>query len=114
MKPTPITTPGQRLAEFLEDEFPEKRIAQGLSEIAAATLTTRAGTVEPDYRTRLAALQTALAYRIGKPIERQEIVTVSADVDNAIGLADRLSNSPALRSMMKKMLDRAEGPTLNV
>jgi len=110
MKSEISDTPGQRLAKCLEDEFPESRIAKGLSEIASATVITRAGTVEPDFKVRLAALQTALSYKIGRPVERQEILTVAANADSAIGMQERLAHSPALRALFRKMLEAVETP----
>lgn len=113
MKPTTQpTTPGERLAKYLEDEFPEERIARGLSEIATATLTTRAGTTEPDYKTRLAGLQLVLAYKLGRPIERSESVVVTMDADQDKDAARRLRHSPALREAMKRALEEAGGEAI--
>lgn len=106
MSPTPIT-PGQALAAALDAEIPEERIARALSEALTATTTTRAGTTEPDHRTRLAATQLALAYKHGRPVERQEVVSVNLDADNALGLRERIRHSPALRKLLADALAQA-------
>jgi hypothetical protein len=64
-----------------------------------------------DTRTMEAGLKLYLAYMVGMPTQRQEIVSVNVDADNALGLEERLRHSPALRSMFRKMLDNVEGST---
>ena len=50
----------------------------------------------------------ALAYKVGTPIARSEAVNLNLDADQAVGLADRLRHSPALRQLFRKMLGEAE------
>jgi hypothetical protein len=97
----------QQLAEVLHTEIPEERIARVLSDAMAATMTTRAGTVEPDHKTRVQAATLTLAYKVGRPVERQEVITkdVTTSVDE--DLAGRLKRSPALRRMFRRILDEA-------
>jgi hypothetical protein len=100
-------SPSHKLARILDREIPEDRIAQTLSECMAATSTGRNGVLEPDFRTRLAATQLALAYKVGRPVERQEIVQVNLNADSAIGLRERLRHSPALRKSLAGLLAEA-------
>ena len=100
-------TPAEALARVLDDECPESRLGQVLSECLSATTTTRAGTKEPDYRTRLQAASLALAYRHGLPLKREEIHTkVIGESDET--LLDRLVRSPALVANLKELLAKAE------
>jgi hypothetical protein len=109
MKPTTQpTTPGERLAKYLEEEFPEARIAAALSELAAATSTTRSGTIEPDSRVRLAALQLVIEHRFGRATPRSETPTIARDVDEDKDATRRLRHSPALREAMKNALAESE------
>lgn len=102
------TTASQQLAEVLHAEIPEERIAKVLSDAMSATMTTRSGTVEPDHKTRVQAATLTLAYKVGRPVERQEVVSVNVGADPDADLASRLIKSPALRRMFRKILDEAE------
>lgn len=104
----PEKLPTQILAKVLADEIPESRIVQVLSNAMTAELVNRDGTRSPDHRTRLSAAETALAYRHGLPVRREETLLVHADADSAVGMEERLRHSPALRSMVRKMLDKVE------
>jgi hypothetical protein len=104
MKPAPSINPGQALAAALENEIPEYRLARTISEAMTATMTTRAGTVEIDHKTRLAATSLALAYRVGLPVQRSETVMVNLDADQSDQLRERLAKSPALRRSLARML----------
>jgi hypothetical protein len=112
MKPTQLPDdPNRALSAEIDHQAPAERIIRALTVALEATTTTRSGTVEPDHRTRVAAASKLLEYRIGRPVERQEIVSVNLDADSALGLADRLKNSPALRQAIRAALDSAEGET---
>ena len=104
---SPSKTANQQLAEVLHAEIPEERIARVLSDAMAATMTTRSGTVEPDHKTRVQAATLTLAYKVGRPIERQEVVSVNVGASADSDIAARLQHSPALRRMFRKMLDEA-------
>ena len=93
----------------IADKFGGETMAQMLFELCSAECITKGGHKIADNRTRLAALSLAMAYLIGRPVERQEIVQVNVDADNALGLEERLRHSPALRAMFRKMLDNVEG-----
>jgi hypothetical protein len=102
-------TPAQRLADVLNMECPDEEVGRVLRECLTATTTNRAGMVEPDFKTRLAACQFVTQQRHGLPVRREEILQVSVDADSAAGMEARLRHSPALRSMMRKMLDKVDG-----
>ena len=77
-----------------------------------AELVHRDGTRSPDHKTRLAAAETALAYRHGLPIRREETLLVHADADSQLGMKERLAHSPALRAMFRRMLDEVDKPVV--
>jgi len=108
MKPT-TQSPAHTLAAALAIDAPESRIASVLSAAMAAEIVNRDGTRTPDHRTRLAAAETALAYRFGLPVRREESVVVNLDADQSLGLEDRLRRSPALRAALRTALDKAVG-----
>lgn len=80
-------------------------IANGLAEALEATTTNREGTF-PDYRVRLQALQLVIETTIGKPIQRQEIITKSIRSDEETW--DAISKSPAALAALRKRLEEAE------
>jgi hypothetical protein len=92
----------------IADKFGDGRLAQLLSELCDAKCITKGGHEIADNRTRLAAVSLALAYLIGRPVERQEILTVNVDADAEAGLEERLKNSPALRKVFRRVLDSIE------
>ena len=108
MKPSTALSPGQILAKELADNVTDRRLATAISEALAATQINRDGTITPDHTTRLQAATLGLAYRHGRPVERQEVVSVNLDADSSIGLAERLRNSPALRKSLRQILDATE------
>ena len=100
----PTANPGQELQRVLAGEVPDSRIAKAISEGLQATTTTRAGTTEPDHRTRLQAATLALSYRHGLPLRREESLTLNLTAANPDDLRARLARSPALRRSLAKML----------
>ena len=105
----PPTNSGQHLAEALHAEISAERIARVISDGLSATTTTRSGAVEPDTRSRLAALQLLLAYTEGKPIERQQIVVSNVSADPVSDIEERLARSPALRRSLTATLAKMDG-----
>jgi hypothetical protein len=90
----------------LAQAFPVERIAQLFGELVEATCITNGGREIPDNRTRLAAAKYVADQVMGAPVQRQEIhqtVTNRSEDENM-----RLLESPAVRSMLKKMLAEAE------
>jgi hypothetical protein len=112
MKPIPQAnlTPGQKLAAALDRECPEERLAAVISEGLTATQRNRDGTESADYRTRLSAAQLALHFKHGKPIERQIVQTEITHKSEDDGM--KLLDSPAVRKMLRKMLEEREAGTL--
>ena len=100
MKPTQNNS----LAEALATELPDEQIAIAIRDALTATQTTRSGTVEPDHKTRLQAATLALAYKHGRPVERQEVITANV-TENEEYVMDRIKNSSALRAALRKALD---------
>ncbi|MCB1130172.1 MAG: hypothetical protein KDN05_03525 [Verrucomicrobiae bacterium] len=96
--------PAHALARALEEEIPEARIARVLSDAMAADLVNRDGSRGPDHKTRLAAAETALAYRVGLPIRREESVVVNVDPAGSDDIKERLARSPALRRAFRDLL----------
>ncbi len=114
MKPPTNDTASQRLAKCLEHEFPEERIAQALSQLAAATSTSRGGTIEPDSRVRLAALQLVIEHRFGRATPRSETPAVAKNTDDEADFSERARRSPALKAMLRRLLAGAEVPAVDV
>jgi hypothetical protein len=92
----------------IADQFGGEKIATLLAELCEAESLTNGGNRRPDHRTRLAAVTLVLAYLVGRPVERQEIIQVNLDADASEGLMARLKSSPALRSSLKKLLAEVE------
>jgi hypothetical protein len=100
MKPPP----NYSLTEALATELPDEQIAIAIRDALTATQTTRSGTVEPDHKTRLQAATLALAYKHGRPVERQEVITTNL-IENNKTILDRLKNSPAAKDALQRALD---------
>jgi hypothetical protein len=98
---TSSKTASQQLADVLHAEIPGEHLARVLSDAMAATMTTRAGTVEPDHKTRVQAAALVLAYKVGRPVERQEVVSVNVGADSDADLAARLKRSPSLQRALR-------------
>jgi hypothetical protein len=95
------------LAEALATELPDEQIAVAIRDALTATQTTRSGTVEPDHKTRLQAATLALAYKHGRPVERQEVITANL-TENADTILERVKNSAAARAALRRVLDSAD------
>lgn len=90
-----------------------KRVAESISGLLGATRELKSGAVLPDYRAQEAGVRLYLAYTIGLPVQRQEIITVAVDSDNNDGMMERLKSSPAARAALRKALDAAEAPAID-
>ena len=101
------STQNNSLAESLATELPDEQIAIAIRDALTATQTTRSGTVEPDHKTRLQAATLALAYKHGRPIERQEVITANL-AKNEEFVMNRIKNSSALRAALRKSLDNTQ------
>jgi hypothetical protein len=111
MRPIPAENPSTTLALALGKEAPPERLAQVLADALSATTVSRSGSVEVDTRSRLQAASLILAYQIGRPIERSEVVTVSLDASQQGDMSERLRHSPALRAAMRRTLADSEPVT---
>lgn len=85
-----------------------ERVAEAVGQLLTAKRVTKSGTEFPDYRAMEAGIKLYLAYTIGLPVQRQEVVTVNVDADSETGMMDRLAKSPALRAALRKALDAAD------
>ena len=101
------STQNNSLAESLATELPDEQIAIAIRDALTATQTTRSGTVEPDHKTRLQAATLALSYRVGLPVQRQEVITANIAADET-SIHERLKNSTALRAALRRTLDACE------
>lgn len=79
-----------------------------LAQALAATFVTRSGAVEPDWKTRVQAASLVLAYKIGKPVERQQVITQNIAADPIADIESRLAKSPALRRSLTAALAKTE------
>lgn len=96
------------LSEYLGSEFSSQRLITAFEDALAATTVAHNGCVYADNRTRLAALQLLMSYIEGKPVERQQVETVTHAADPDADLAARLKRSPALRRLVRLELAEAE------
>jgi hypothetical protein len=83
-------------------------VSEALFRALTATTVSRSGALEQDTRSQLQAASLILENRVGRPVTRQEVVTVSLDAATGVGLSARLAASPAMRQALRKMLDESE------
>lgn len=105
---TPDASPSQQLAEVLAEEIPSQRIAEVLSEALTATVRTRAGTIEACWKTRIGAASLILSYKVGRPLERQQILMQNLTADPVSDIEERLLRSPSLRKSLAATLAKIE------
>lgn len=85
-------------------DTPVSEFEDALVDCLRATTTNRDGTVTPDFRTRLAAAQLGLFYKIGKPAEKAETPPPAKSIDEELAdLKDRAAHSPALRDLLREL-----------
>jgi hypothetical protein len=103
------TNNSQRLLEELVRKIPVERIVETLVDCMHATTVLKNGVVVADWRSRLEAVKLVLAYLVGLPIARQEIVSVKkVDSNSELDFEERMASSPALLASVKAMVARAE------
>ncbi len=98
----------QRTINLLAERIPPERVVDQLAKLLTATRTGKNGVVTPDVRAIEAGLKLWLAYGIGLPVQRSEVVSVNLDADSSVGITDRLAKSPALRDQLRKALAEAD------
>ena len=104
MKSTP--TINEKLSEAIDQEAPAERIITALANALEADVAAKDGTRAPDHRTRVAAAQLLLNYRIGRPNERPPVKEPETGQQSE-SLEEKLKRSPALREMYQRMIDEA-------
>lgn len=92
----------------LVQHCPPDYIAKRIWDLCEAKRTDRYGNEEYEPRANEAGLKLALAYSVGKPIERQQIVTKNISADPVADIEERLAKSPALRASLALALANAE------
>lgn len=97
----------QRVAAMIAEKLPPERIVERLDQLIHATRTTRHG-VEIDSRAVESGVKLWLAYVVGLPIQRQEVVSVNLNADSSLDIEERLANSPALREQLRRSLAAAD------
>lgn len=101
---TTTTSASEELAGALNAAVPSAQIAEVLAQALAATVTNRAGVVEPDWRTRVQATSLILSYKVGKPVERQQVITQTIAADPVGEVEARLAKSPALLKDLQRIV----------
>ena len=97
------TKPAEPLERVLDAHCPDEALAAVLAQCLGATTTTRAGILEPDYRTRLQAATIALTMKHGTAPKRSAPAEPQA-VDDECGddLVERMAHSPQLFKLMEE------------
>lgn len=110
--PAKLRNISQDVAVALANKFGSDRLATLFDELSVATCITNGGREIADNRTRLAAAIYISNQILGTPIQRSESVNVDLSADSAVGIEERLRNSPALRAMFRGILDRVDVQTV--
>lgn len=105
MKPP---NPSSELASILAEKIPFDMVADALFRALTATVVTRSGALEPDTRSQLQAASIILENRVGRPVNRQEIINVDLNSEASESIQERLRKSPAMRHALKRILCKAE------
>jgi hypothetical protein len=111
-----ITNPADLSREVLDAihrHVPPDTVGAVIAKMLDAKRVLKNGTILDDPRTMEAGVKLYLAYMVGTPIQRSEVVSVNLDADSAVGMEERLRHSPALRQMFKQMLERVDEPSID-
>lgn len=100
--------PNHTVMAAIDKLAPPERVIRSLAGALEADVINRDGSRGADHKTRVAAAQLLLAYRVGRPVERQQVLTASVDNQQGEGLRDKLGLSPALRDALRRMLSEVE------
>jgi hypothetical protein len=98
----------QDVAVAIAGAFGGDTLVKLFEDLTKATCVTNGGKVIPDNRTRLSAAIYVANQILGTPVQRSENVTVNLEADSAIGLVERLKNSPAMRESLRRALEAAD------
>jgi hypothetical protein len=96
----------QKLIETLAERFTPERIVGYIEDLLAATHCTKGGQVIPDNRARESAVKLLLAYVVGLPVQRQEII--QKFIDGSKETEEAILASPALRSTLARKIAQVE------
>jgi hypothetical protein len=99
---------GKEVMIALARYCPADDVAKTIASLMTAKLVRKDGVEYPDIRAQEAGVKLWLAYMVGMPVQRQEVVTVNLDADSEAGMVDRLRSSPALRAQLRKILDSVD------
>jgi hypothetical protein len=91
---------------------PPDYLAERVWRLCEAKRRMKDGNEEDDVRANEAGLKLALAYSIGKPIERQQIITKTISSDPVADIEERLAKSPSLRRSLAATLAKVESQTV--
>ena len=100
--------------ELLHRIVPDEAIVETLAALMNATTVLKNGVVVPDWGSRFEAVKLILAYKIGLPIPRKEIVVVQQNSDKEHDFIERMANSPSLLASVKWMVAQAEARKLAI
>lgn len=95
------------LAASIDSVAPSERIITALANALEADAVNRDGSRGPDHKTRVQAASLLLAYRVGRPVERQQVITANSNEPKE-SFSEKLARSPALRELYRQELERAE------
>ena len=96
----------QHLIETLAARFTPERIVGYIEDLLNATHVTKGGNLIPDNRARESAVKLLLAYVVGLPVQRQEII--QKFIDGSKETEEAILASPALRSTLAKKIAQAQ------
>jgi hypothetical protein len=97
---------------LLKERWGGEKLMALIDELSEAECVTNGGKRIPDNRTRLAIALYLANHILGVPTQRVETVNVNLDADSALGLKERLAHSPALRKVLRGMLEEVEDKTV--
>jgi hypothetical protein len=84
------------------------KVGRVINRMLDAKRTLKNGTILEDTRAQDAAAKLYISYTVGTPVQRSESVSVTLDADSSLGLRERLAHSPALRKVLRSMLEEVE------
>lgn len=98
--------PNRALNDAIDIKAPPERIIAALADALAADTVNRDGSRGPDHKTRVQAAIALVHFRVGRPVERSEVISYKADLPMTL---ERLKASPAMRQTLAGLLQEVEG-----
>ena len=96
----------QKLIETLSERFTPEMIVGYIEQLLEATHVTKGGNHIPDNRARESAVKLLLAYMVGLPVQRQEII--QKFIDGSKDTEEAILASPALRATLARKIAQVE------